>query len=131
MHCAEPARPKAAAEEVGECLDAVWALAAEPLLFSLAGAAVCLPAMAQQDVVKCLVAALIGMSAGSLILVHHPLDSWRMGWLQHPCQLSIQPFACKRRNVWMIGGMLKTGASTCRHLRDGDSLIPQPGWDQR
>lgn len=49
------------ADEVGERLEVVWNLAAQPLLFGVAGAAVSFPALPHMAAVKCLFAALIGV----------------------------------------------------------------------
>lgn len=50
------------AAEVGERLDVVWELAAQPLLFGIAGATVSFPALPHMVAVKCLAAAVIGVT---------------------------------------------------------------------
>ena len=66
---AEPAGPDAA-EEVGAKLEAVWILAAEPLLFSLAGSALRFSEVPQSTVLKSLLVVAVGarMSPVSVVL---------------------------------------------------------------
>lgn len=56
---AEPVRARAS-DEVGQRLDIIWALAAEPLLFGLAGASVSFSALPRMAAAKCLIAVLAG-----------------------------------------------------------------------
>lgn len=61
LHCAELPRARLA-DEVGERLDIVWELVAQPLLFGVAGAAVSFLALPHMAAMKCLAAALIGLA---------------------------------------------------------------------
>ncbi|CAL8468294.1 g7834 [Coccomyxa elongata] len=63
-----PELPRAkVADEVGERLEAVWDLTAQPLLFGVAGAAVSFPALPHMAAVKCLFAALIGLTVKVMV----------------------------------------------------------------
>ncbi|KAK9914839.1 hypothetical protein WJX75_001179 [Coccomyxa subellipsoidea] len=56
----EPVRARAS-DEVGQRLDIIWALAAEPLLSGLAGASVSFSALPRMAAAKCLIAVLAGV----------------------------------------------------------------------